>query len=260
VYSRRSNRDLPCRHFRVGYDVIVLKPPLADDPSSALAQCGTALDEILARRIVAHLGAGVVPPLCELAESDPASDEEYPWQRVHSVRRRLELGIEETFDRLIRIFLRALDAEVDDSEQWEAFLKCCPALGRPFLDRVFNLLEKEPQHTVNLACLVYGFDRDPRIEALLDTLAETEPETAAELLCSCKDPPRLPIMFKTLENLVRKRSEYIAMLDLADAIEKLGGHSPQHVTAYVAQVRIACHLEHERRCLRGIASGACRLD
>jgi hypothetical protein len=236
--------------------LIAPKSLVADDPLSALAECGSVLDDELARRVVA-LGADAVPRLYELAESAPTPDHELRWQRVHAVRLLIEIGCEETFDRLLRIFLRTLDPDVDDSEQWEAFLQYCPALGRPFLDQVFDLLENEPQHAANLAYLVYGFEGDPRTEALLDKLAETDPETAADLLCNCEDPLRLLVMVKTLEKLVRSGSQHIAMQDLADAIEKLGEHHPEHVRVHLAQLRIARHLENEWRCGRAAASGAC---
>jgi hypothetical protein len=205
----------------------------AEDPFSALIACGHRLDDDVACRIVA-LGLDAVPRLYELAQAEAPL-----CARVHAVRLLIHLRIESTFDTLIRIFLNS----VGDQEKWEAFAEGAPALCTPFVDRVFALLEKEPEHKVSCAFLLFDFNSDPRIETLLDEVAELDPDEMAALLINSEDPDRLPLIMKSLENLVGKNGSYLSVLDMAEAAERLGAYLPDHVKVRVAQCWIAWELE-----------------
>ena len=134
-------------------------------------------------------------------------------------------------------------------------MRHCPALGRPFLDRVFELLRAEPEHAHDLVYLIQDF-KDERVENLLDDLAQTHPQDIAMLLSHGEDEGRVPLMLRMLDKVVLNPVAFLTIVDLASAIEKLGGSLPPHVRGAVARARLACEHQYRRLYLTACPCGS----
>jgi hypothetical protein len=169
-----------------------------------------------------------------------------------------------TFERLIRIFVSTSAPDVDDFEQWVACVDHFPRLGQRFLDRVFELVAREPELSHSVVYFVTRFsERDDRIESLLDDLADRDPQGIALLLTSYADASRLPVMLRTFGKVVRDPRLFLTVLDLAHAIEALGGIIPESSKPAIARAMMAseCHwallCAPACPCGSGVAVGEC---
>lgn len=225
-----------CGHYDPdAFDRAAINASLAeawDDPVERLEEEIDMLLELLdeehlpnaVREEIEERGARLVPALLEILTDPDLYDTEAPgggWAPIHAVKLLVDLGATQAVDPML---------DVLENTAWmdilhDRIILELPRLGAPVVEPALQRLpDADPDDRRCLLEILAGSGvRDDRIYRHLVEYLDEDPEMGAGHLAVYGDPAALPHLNKHYDALSPNLEAWRSLIELADAIEVLGG-------------------------------------